>query len=174
MRKSTIFISVILSTFALVILYGIVSAYQGMSNPPQATPQPTEMATETPEPDPTLEPAATQTVLTPEQAAQLAAQVVNNPNLLSAESSNLNGTNAYKITFTNNDVVYVGLDGQILGIQVAPVVVNVAAPAVQQVKHKNKNSNNNSNSNNTSSVSSQSQGNQEVENEDNQEVEHDD
>jgi hypothetical protein len=169
MRKGTIFISVIFTTFALVLLYGVVSAYQGMSNPPQATPQATEMATETIEPDPTLEPAATQIVLTPEQAAQLAAQVVNNPNLLSAESSNLNGTNAYKITFTNNDVVYVGLDGQILGFQVAPVVVNVAAPAVQQIKHKNKNNN----SNNTSS-SSQSQDNHPQEPEDNHEVEHDD
>jgi hypothetical protein len=175
MRKSTIFISAVLTTFALVMLYGVVSAYQSMSNLPDATPLPTDTAVpDTPEPDPTLEPTATQAFISPEQAAQLAVQVVSNPNLLSAESSSVNGTNAYKITFTNNDVVYIGLDGQVLGVQIAPVVVNVSAPAVQQVKHKNKNSNNNSNSNNTSSVSSQSQGNQEVEHEDNQEVEHDD
>ncbi|HET8708202.1 MAG TPA: hypothetical protein VFM46_17990, partial [Pseudomonadales bacterium] len=84
----------------------------------------------------------TQTALTPQQAAQLAAQVVGNTNLFSAESSTLNGTNAYKITFTNNDVVYVGVDGQILSVQVAPVVANnvvVSAPA----QHVQKNQNNN-------------------------------
>ena len=96
-------------------------------------------------------PTATQTILTPEQAAQLAVQVVGNTNLLSAESSSVNGTDAYKITFTNNDVVYVGLDGQILGLQVAPVVVNVVAPA--PAKHKNKDKNND-NSTNTVSQSS--------------------
>ncbi len=138
MRKSTIFISAVLTTFALVMLYGVVSAYQSMSNLPEATPQPADTVTATAvQPDPTLEPTATPAVITPELAAQLAAQVVGNPNLFSAESSSLNGTNAYKITFTNNDVVYVGLDGQILGIQVAPVVVNASAPVVRVAKHKN-------------------------------------
>lgn len=147
MRKSTIFISAVLTTFALVMLYGVVSAYQSYAKLPEATPLPTETAIpDTPEPDPTLEPAATQAFITPEQAAQLAAEVAGNPNLLSAESWNLNGMNAYKITFTNNDVVYIGLEGQVLGVQIAPVVVNVSAPVVQQVKHK-------SNDNNTSSES---------------------
>ncbi len=147
MRKSTIFISAVLTTFALVMLYGVVSAYQSMSNLPDATPLPTATAiTDTPEPDPTIEPTATQAFITPEQAAQFAAQVVSNPNLLSAESWSLNGTNAYKITFTNNDVVFIGLDGQVLGVQIAPVVVNVSAPAVQQVKHKNKDNNTSSES----------------------------
>jgi hypothetical protein len=165
MRKSTVFISAILTTFALVMLYGVVSAYQSMSNLPEATPLPTD--TSTPEPEPTLEPTATQAILSPEQAAQLAVQVLGNPNLLSAESSNVNGTNAYKITFLNNDVVYVGLDGQILGVQIAPVVVNVSAP-VQQAKAKNKDNNN------TSSVSSQSHEDHEEDHEDEHEEEHDD
>ena len=143
MRKSTIFVSAVLTTFALVILYGVVSVYQSMSNLPEATALPTD--TVAPEPELTLEPTATQAVLTPEQAAQLAAKVVGNPNLLSAESSSVNGTNAYKITFTNNDVVYVGLDGQILGVQIAPVVVNVSAP-LQPAKNKDKNKNISTNS----------------------------
>jgi hypothetical protein len=57
--------------------------------------------------------------------------------------------------------VYIGLDGQVLGVQIAPVVVNVSAPAVQQIKHKNKDNNNNNT--NTSSESH-----------DDHEVEHDD
>ena len=146
MRKSTIFISAVLTTFALVMLYGVVSAYQSMSTLPVATPVPTNTAIETFAPDPTLEPTAGPANVSPEEAAQIAAKVVGNPNLLSAESSNVNGTNAYMITFTNNDIVYVGLDGQILGIQIAPVVVNVQAPAVQQVKHKNRDDNDSSTS----------------------------
>ena len=147
MRKSTIFISAVLTTFALVMLYGVVSAYQSYAKLPEATPLPTETAIpDTPEPDPTIEPAATQAFITPEQAAQLAAEVAGNPNLLSAESWNLNGMNAYKITFTNNDVVYIGLEGQVLGVQIAPMFVNVSAPVVQQVKHKNKDNNTSSES----------------------------
>ena len=151
MRKSTIFISTILTTFALVILYGVVSAYQNISTGTEASAL--AIATSTPEPtdeptsEPISEPTATATSVTPEEAAQLAAQVVGNSNLLSAESSVMNNLPAYKITFTNNDIVYVGLNGQILTVQVAPLVVNVAAPAKTRTRNKNNNDNNTAASN---------------------------
>ncbi|MGZ9164625.1 MAG: hypothetical protein ACXW4Q_07910 [Anaerolineales bacterium] len=138
MRKSTVFISAVLTTFALVMLYSLVSAYRGNKNVVEAAALPT--ATRTPEATDT--PVPTEMIITPEEAAQLAAQVVGHDNLLSAESSNINGLDAYKITFTNNDVVYISPDGQILSVQVAPVVVNIAAP----VKQKKNNNNNNGNS----------------------------
>lgn len=124
MRKSTIFISAVLTTFTLVMLYRIVLAYSDNRNATETAAQPTFI------PAPTLTEAAApaDVAIKPEQAAQLAAQVIGNPNLLSAESSTYNGVDAYIITFSNNDVVYVGLDGQILAVQVAPVVVNVAPP----------------------------------------------
>ena len=125
MRQSTVFISSILTTFALVMLYGVVSAYRGNINVTEAAAQP---ATAVPGAE-TIVSAPTQIIVTPEQAAQLAVQVIGHDNLLSAESANINGVDAYKITFTNNDVVYVGIDGQILSVQVAPVVVSVEAPA---------------------------------------------
>ena len=141
MRKSTIFISIILTTFALVMLYSVVSAYRNISTDTEASAlavdTPTEEPTSEPTSEPTEEPTATATTVTPEEAAQLAAQVVGNSNLLSAESSVMNNLPAYKITFTNNDVVYVGLTGQILAVQVAPVVVNVAAPAKTRNRNKN-------------------------------------
>ncbi len=123
MRKSTIFISAALTTFALVMLYGVVSAYRGMANPAEAPTQSVDIsATEVP---------ATQTtvpdVLSPEAAAQVAAQVLGRNDLLSAESSSVNGMNAYKISFISGDVVYVGLDGQILSIQTVPQVITVQA-----------------------------------------------
>ena len=142
MRKSTVFISAVLTTFALVILYNVVSAYRQNS---QATEAPTQPAA-TLAPDPTTMPTATAievSMISPEEAAQRAVQVVGNSNLLSAESSTFNGTDAYKITFTNNDVVYIGLEGQILSVQVAPVTVNVAVP-VQNTNKKNGNRSNHS------------------------------
>jgi hypothetical protein len=42
MRKSSIFISAALTTFALIVLYSVVSAYHGMTNTATATPQATE------------------------------------------------------------------------------------------------------------------------------------
>src|SRR5512145_2983422 len=140
MRKSTIFISAVLTTFALVMLYRVAAAYNNTKtatqiDTPTSLPEPTE--TELPVTEPPA-PAPTDVVLGPEQAANLAAQVIGSTDLLSAESSNFNGTSAYMITFVNNDVVYVGLDGQILSVQIAPptpVLVNVSAPT--QKKHKN-------------------------------------
>ena len=129
MRKSTIFISAVLTTFALVMLYRIASAYTENKSVDQSSTEVVAEAPATLEPTATELPAPTDVVLSPEEAAQLAAQVVGKTNLLSAETSSFNGLDAYMITFTNKDVVYVGLDGQILAVQVAPVVVNAAPPA---------------------------------------------
>jgi hypothetical protein len=112
----------------------VASAHRENSQATEAIPQPASTLA----PDSTGVPAATAievSIISPEEAAQLAAQVVGNSNLLSAESSTFNGSDAYKITFTNNDVVYIGLEGQILSVQVAPVAINVAVPALQ-TNHK--------------------------------------
>jgi len=135
MRKSSIFISAALTTFALIVLYSVVSAYQGMAKTATPIPQVTA-ATSIPEATSTPE----QTALTPEQAGQVAAQVLGHNDLLSAESSSVNGTNAYKIIFISGDIVYVGLDGQILSIQTKPKVITVQ---VQPTKRTTKNNHNN-------------------------------
>jgi hypothetical protein len=140
MRKSTIFISAVLTTFTLVMLYGVVYAYQNMSGVQAAALPATDAPTSTPEP--IIEPSITPGIITPTQAAQLAAQVVGNTNLLSAESSTFNGASAYLITFTNQDLVYVGLDGQVLGVQIAQVIMNVSAPV--QVRQRNLDNSNSS------------------------------
>ena len=141
MRKGTVFISSVLTTFALVILYGVVKAYQSNTaiKTTEVAAQPSATVNA---PVPMDVPTATLTTVTPEEAAQIAAQVVGHDNLLSAESSNFNGVDAYLITFTNNDRVYVGLDGQVLSVQIAPLVINVAPPP-----KNNNNSNNNQQSN---------------------------
>ena len=140
MRKSTIFVSAVLTTFTLVMLYGVVYAYQNMSGNQEAALPATDAPTSTPEP--LSEPSTTPEMITPTRAAQLAAQVVGNTSLLSAESSTFNGASAYLITFTNQDLVYVGLDGEILGVQIAPVIMNVSASL--QVRQKNRDNSNSS------------------------------
>ncbi len=136
MRKSTIFISAALTTIALVILFRVATAYNSSKLAAQAANTSTSLPAPTATDPPTAAAAPTTAALSPTQAAQLAAQVMGNPSLLSAESSSFNGVNAYLITFTNNDVVYVSLDGRILSVQRAPAtpaVVN-AAPPIQPIQ----------------------------------------
>jgi hypothetical protein len=140
MRKSTIFISAVLTTFALVMLYSVAAAARGIVSSGPSTQ--TEVAVV--EPTQTLAPVSTD--VTPEQAAQLASQVTGRTDLFSAESSTFNSVDAYKVTFISGDVVYVSLNGQILSIQTVPQVITV------QVQPSN---NNARNQNNTSSNSSE-------------------
>ena len=127
MRKSTLFISAVLTTFILAILVGVVSAYRGTLDTAQASPPPaTEVAvvsTDTPQPTPEVS-----TILTPEQAAALAAQVLGRTDLLSVETTIYNGASAYLVTFIPGDQVYISPQGMILSVVQAPVVV--AAPVV--------------------------------------------
>ena len=166
MRKSTVFISAVLTTFALVVLYNVASAYRSNKNVQEGTAV-AVIPTATQAPEPTDISAPTQSVLSPQEAAQLATQVVGNANLLSAESSKINGVDAYKITFTNNDVVYVGLDRQILSVQIAPTVVNITLPESQPAKkHKGTHVGSHPSSSNSAAPSFTSGGEHESEQED--------
>jgi uncharacterized membrane protein YgcG len=126
MRKSTLFISAALTTFMLAVMFGVVSAYQNIvksTQPVAVQPQPT--AAEVINASVVDAPAAvvpTQvTTITPETAAALASKVINRTDLFSAELAKLNGADAYLVTFSSGDLVYVSLDGQILSISKLPV-----------------------------------------------------
>jgi len=58
----------------------------------------------------------------PEQAAQIAAQYLNQTSIYSVETSLLKGEMVYKVTMSSGDIAYVSLDGQFIGVQPAPVV----------------------------------------------------
>jgi hypothetical protein len=62
------------------------------------------------------EPAALQ-IVSPEQAAQIAAISLGQSAIYSVESASYNGVSAYKVTFSSGDVAYVSMDGQVLNIQ---------------------------------------------------------
>ena len=121
MRKSTLFISAVLTTFVMAMLAGVASAYQGViASNPTATAQAQEQP-QTKAISHTI-PADAQAVnLTPEEAAGLAAQVLGQNDLYSVEVTDLNGETVYMVTFSNGKLVYVSLDGQIRSIGEVPV-----------------------------------------------------
>jgi hypothetical protein len=61
----------------------------------------------------------------PQDAASIAAKALNRTDLYSIELADYQGTQAYKVTFSSGDIVYVGLDGKVLGSEVPPAPVFV-------------------------------------------------
>ena len=134
MRKSTLFVSAALTTFMLVMLFGVVSAYQTAtgSNPINATTvnpivqqQPVVGVVDTVSMEAPVTagaapasvlPAQPAVVLSAEDAALLVAKITGRTDLYSVESSKLDGVDAYLVTFSSGDIVYISLTGQILSI----------------------------------------------------------
>jgi hypothetical protein len=110
MKKSSLFISTILSVFVLAVLTGAVSAYRAFTVSTVQSQQTVPVA------------QAVQDQISPEQAAQLAAQYWGRNDLYSVESTLVKGMDAYKVTFSSGDVVYISPDGQVLGVFAAPRV----------------------------------------------------
>jgi hypothetical protein len=131
MRKSTLFISAVLTTFMLAVLVGVVSAYKNTLNVAGTTTQQDPTAIVADLPTPTAE-----AFLTPEQAAALAAQVIGRTDLYSVETTIFNDASAYLVTFSSGDLVYVSPEGMILSItKLPPVASDPGAPATSNNNH---------------------------------------
>lgn len=134
MRKSTLFLSVVLTTFMLAVLFGVASAYQKIVNATQPTPvaqaAPTiEVKSVEAQSADQLISLAPSGVVSPEQAAALAAQILGHTDVYSVESTTYEEVAAYLVTFSSGDLVYVSPTGQILAItKPEPTVVIVAQP----------------------------------------------
>ncbi len=133
MRKSTLFLSAVLTAFVMAMLAGVASAYQEFaSSDPLSLFQPQAKASSQTMVKAAVDVVPTATEVqpanwTPQEAAGLAAQVLGRDDLYSVEVSDLNGETVYMVTFSSGDLVYVSLDGQIRSIgkvQVETVVVN--------------------------------------------------
>ena len=117
MKKSSLFISAVLTTFVLAVLAGALTAYRSFASSNQASAKP---------PAPVAQLAApTPTVISPQDAAQIAAQYIHRSDLYAVESKAFSGASAYMVTFSSGDVVYVDLQGQVLSVIAAPSIVNV-------------------------------------------------
>ncbi len=121
MRKNTMFISAALTAFVLAMLAGVVSAYTGISNSKLSSTSAQPMALSV-----AVTPVPTQpSVVTAQDAATIASTFLKHTDLYSVELADLKGTQTYKVTFSSGDIVYVGMDGQVLSTTPppAPVVV---------------------------------------------------
>ncbi len=127
MRKSTLFISATLTTFMLAVMFGVASAYQKIVK----AAGPEDTATQAQSTNGVL-PTATNSIvgstMTIEGAANLASNVIGRTDLYSAEIAQLNGVDAYLVTFSSGDIVYVSQNGQILSISKIPVTF-ISVPA---------------------------------------------
>ena len=126
MRKSTLFISATLTAFTLAILVGTASAYREIVNLKQ--PVVASAREEAPVQEISNQEAAPAPVasLTAEDAAAIAAKVIGRTDLYSVETTQLEGVDAFMVTFSSGDLVYIGMDGQVLLVSEIPVTTVVA------------------------------------------------
>ena len=119
MSKKNVLISTALTIFVLVILANVITVYAQIHNAVTGTTQPVETVANVLPP---------QNQAAYQEAASIAANYLGQSDLYSAENTVWNGVDAYKIMFSSGYVVYVSLDGQILGSE-APQSVFISAPA---------------------------------------------
>ena len=138
MRKSAVFLSVVLTAFVMATLAGIFYAYNGLTftepftqTQSAAQDQVTiQAAPTTPVPGPTQQVAS----VSPQDAASMAAKFLKRTDLYSVQLSQINGLNLYKVTFISGDVVYVSMDGQVIlsvpALQPSPtpVIITISVP----------------------------------------------
>ena len=139
MRKSTLFISTVLTIFMLAVMFGVVSAYQQSVKNNDAvvriTEEPAVQQVAVVESAPTL--PALPTVISPEQAALIATEFMGDTDVYGVEVVDYEGIPAFLVTFSSGKLIYVSSTGEILAIsEIKPVVV-AAAPS-----KKNNNSGN--------------------------------
>ena len=117
MAKLVITLSAAITAFIIALTAGAVYAYRTISASNSAAQQtvsqvsaPVQVAAV----DPTqAQPTAVSNV-SPQDAASIAAKSINRTDVYSVAMADAKGTQAYMVTFTSGDVVYVGLQGQVL------------------------------------------------------------
>jgi hypothetical protein len=125
--KLALVVSVALTSFVVVILTGVITQVKEAAAPVEETIQVDPTAGFTFTPTETLVPTAQKTPLSPEQAANMAAQILSRQDLFSVEKVTNSGLVTYKVAFSNGDIVYMGQDGQVLSIEIQTHPTNVAA-----------------------------------------------
>ncbi len=123
MRKGVVLMSAFLTAFVLAMLAGVVAAYQGFAANLNSDPPSTQSAvvTNPSTQDPVSLPVATQTtMISPQDAAAIAAKFLNQKDPYSVEIVSFGGANTYKVTFRSGNILYVSLSGQIVSYVQAP------------------------------------------------------
>lgn len=128
MRKSTLFISAMLTVFLMATLFGVISAYQNIVTDNQTVVvTPAELSVQ--QPISTAVPTiVSPMVISPEQATTIAVELLGDSSVYSVEVVDYEGIPAYLVTFSAGDLVYVSSTGEVLAVtKLEPVVVVVPA-----------------------------------------------
>ena len=117
MRKSTLILSIILTGVVLALLFVLVSTYKKVvatAVPGEAT-QAAEQAQPAQQlPVQNLADAPAAGSVRIYDAAAAAAKVLGRTDVYITEYAQLNGADVYLVSFLSGDLVYVGLDGQVI------------------------------------------------------------
>ena len=117
MRKSTLFVSAMLTVFLMATMFGVVSAYQqvvknnNQAAPQKALSQPLNVVFA---PVPTEAVITTPLVVTAEEATTIAIDFLGDPNVYSVEVVDYQGVPTYLVTFSSGDLVYVSSTGVVV------------------------------------------------------------
>lgn len=145
MRKSTLFISTVLTIFMMATIFGVASAYQQIVRNQSTAAQVSAVQVAPVAQVVPAQPAAsvpTLTIVTPEQATTIASTFLNDTSVYSVETVDYQGVVAYLVTFSSGNLVYISTTGEILAVsKIPPVVI---------ARNTGGNSNNSGNSNNDS------------------------
>ncbi len=113
MRKSTLILSSILTGVVLALLVTLVSTYRKVTDTTtQGEGAQAQEQTSQSSPNLTDAPAAGNVQIY--DAAAEAAKVLGHNDVYLTEYAKLNGADVYLVTFLSGDLVYVGLDGQVI------------------------------------------------------------
>jgi len=133
MRKSTLFVSAMLTVFLMATMFGVVSAYQNIvKNNNMASTQSAQKALSQPVSAVLAVPTATEIVphvVTTEEATTIAVDFLGDPNVYSVEVVDYQGVPTYLVTFSSGDLVYVNSEGLIVAnSKLQPVVITASNP----------------------------------------------
>lgn len=130
MSKIVIAISASVTAFILALTAAAVYAYRGMSGSTVTVQQPQPVSQTGGAVGTSLmlsaAPAAVaMPSVSPQDAASVAAKAINRTDLYSIELADYQGAQAYKVTFSSGDIVYISMTGQFLGSEMPPAPVYV-------------------------------------------------
>ena len=155
MRKSTLFVSAMLTVFLMATMFGVVSAYQQVvKNNELTSAQSSQKTISQPVSVVLAVPTATEMaplVVTAEEATTIAVNFLNDPMVYSVEVVDYQGAPTYLVTFSSGELVYVSSEGVVVAnTQVQPVVITAS-----NTTSRGQSNNSGSSSNNSSNGSSE-------------------
>jgi len=135
MKKNTLFLSVAITTFILVILASLLLKVRlgGFVSPVVAAALPavsTQAPTDTLQPTDTMAPT-TAAFISPQEAVFIASSFLGNTQVYSVDTESRYGLDVYKVTFSSGSIVFVSPEGHILTVTSIQPDVLQPTPAQQ-------------------------------------------